>query len=122
MAAIIAAVAYFLFGTTIVDPVSKAYLAEMKVGLRNLREAEESFRGDSSGTLVMLDPDSSLNPTLNPPTITATDSTWSATITSKRLPGSHLWNCGWGAEPGGCARSGGRARMCPACYRIAQGR
>jgi len=88
MAAIIAAVAYFLFGTTIVDPVSKAYLAEMKVGLRNLREAEGSFREDSSRYTRDVGSRFSLNPTLNPPTITATDSTWSATITSKRLPGA----------------------------------
>jgi len=88
MAAIIAVVAYFLFCTTIRDPISKTYLTEMQVGLKNLRKAEESFRADSLRYTREVGSRFALNPTLNPPTITATDSTWSATITSKRFPGA----------------------------------
>lgn len=88
MAAIIAAVAYFLFGTTIVDPAYKAYLAEMKIDLINLRSAEEAFSADSSRYARDVGSRFVLNPALNPPTIIATDSTWSATITSKRFPGA----------------------------------
>jgi hypothetical protein len=88
MVAFIAAVAYFLFGTNTHEPIAKRYVTEMKIDLIQLRSAEEAFREESSRYTRDLGSRFALNPTLNPPTITATDSTWSATITSKRLPGA----------------------------------
>ena len=88
MVAVIVPVAYFLFKPNSNDPIAKWYLTEMKIDLVHLRDAEDVVRGDSSRYTSDLGSRFVLNPTLNPPTIMAADSTWSATITSKRFPGA----------------------------------
>lgn len=70
------------------DPKTKGYLTQMKLDLVSVRTVQE-WAHDSTGKYVRsVGPPFESTPGVNPPTLTATDSTWSATVTSTRFPGA----------------------------------
>lgn len=82
--AILAAIAIPRFAAT----RTKRYMADMKSDLRALAAVEDAFNTDSSYYTRTLPPGRfRSSPGVSPPTIVASDSGYTATVTSTNLPG-----------------------------------
>ena len=82
--AILAAIAIPRFAAT----RTKRYMADMKSDLRALATVEDAFNSDSSYYTRNLPPGKfRSSPGVSPPAIVATDSGYTATVTSSNLPG-----------------------------------